>query len=68
MRERDVLLTCSPNGKHLRWFVAVTFDGSCCWTGRSVEKSLVDEGEEDNGHVTGLLAGQINDNWNIVLL
>lgn len=34
MRERDVLLTCSPNGKYLSWFVAVTFDGSCCWTGK----------------------------------
>lgn len=33
-----------------------------------LDKSLVDEGEEDNGHVTGLLAGQINENWNIVLL
>lgn len=33
MRERDLLLTCSPNVKHLCWFVAVTFDGSSCWTG-----------------------------------
>lgn len=68
VRERDLLLTCSPNGKRLCWFVAVTFDESFFWTGRLVDKSSVDEGEEDNGHVTGLLAGQINENCNTVLL